>query len=336
MLVIYTGGTFGMLDLGQGLESAADLKTVLAKLVVDADPSGKNAQWQYLALERIIDSADADLSHGIAISVLIREHISDARGVVVVHGTDSLAYASAVAAFALADITVPIVFTGSQRPISESGSDAPNNFVSAYREASNGLPGVRIAFGGAVIHATRALKFSSNDDEAFKSFRPVAPDAVGVEGINKQLTELAKLGSRPQDSAAPEVGLIRVFPGFKPALLSAAATMYPDGLVLECYGAGTAPTSTPGFRETVSSITAAGTPIVAITQCQTGSVQLDRYAVGAVLQDAGAWSGYDLTAEAALAKLGMSAALGLDWDERRTAFATNFVGEQHSSVELKS
>lgn len=330
MLVVYTGGTFGMLDLGQGLEAAADLESVLAQLVADADPARKDAQWQYLALERIIDSADADLQHGIAISTLIRGHISTARGVVVVHGTDSLAYASAVAAFALADITVPVVFTGSQRPIGEAGSDAPSNFIAAYREASNSQPGVRIAFGGAVIHATRAFKYSSTEDGAFKSFRPVAPNAVGMERFSAQLAALASSGFQLSQPTGPEVGLIRVFPGFKPALLGAAAALYPDGLVLECYGAGTAPTSTPGFREAVSSITQSGTPIVAITQCHTGSVQLDRYAVGAVLQEAGAWDGYDLTADAALAKLGVLAALGLDWDELRIAFAINFIGEQHS------
>lgn len=330
MLVIYTGGTFGMLDCGQGLESSNDLEVALSRLVADADPAADGAEWKYLGLQRIIDSADADLDHALAISRLIRENTATARGVVVVHGTDTLAYSSAVTAFMLADSNIPVIFTGSQRPISETGSDAPDNFIAAYREALLGLRGVRIVFGGKVIPAVRALKVSSFEDEAFTSFRPEAPLRNGTAHLISKLATFDTHDSYSSELAPPEIGLIRVFPGLKPDLLKAAAELYPAGIVLECYGAGTAPTSTPGFREAISSITTSGIPIVAITQCHTGSIELSRYAVGAVLHAAGAWDGHDLTADAAVAKLGVLTALGLSLSERRAAFAANLVGEQRS------
>ncbi|MGX1933167.1 asparaginase domain-containing protein [Microbacterium resistens] len=324
LLVVYTGGTFGMRDEGHGLEAAADRESTLAALVRAADPSAR--PWRYLPIPRIIDSADADLTHALSIAATIRDHVTGARGVLVVHGTDTLAYTAAVAAFALADVPIPIVFTGAQRPVDEPGSDAPANFTLAYRHADDGAPGVRIAFGGSLLPAVRAVKRSADEDEAFAAFRPLAADAAGTAVLRSRLAALdpRQRGGRP----LPAVGLLRVFPGLDARLVRAAADLYPDGLILECYGAGTAPTSDTALRQTIEDATRAGTPVVAITQCQTGTVQLRRYAVGAALHRAGAWDGYDLTADAALAKLGVLTALGLDADERRALFAINLVGEQ--------
>ncbi len=329
MLVVYTGGTFGMQDRGRGLEATAELEKAVAELLMAAEPTGQ--PWRYLSLERIIDSADADLAHALEIASLVRRNLTGTKGVVVVHGTDTLAYTGAVAAFALADLDVPVVFTGAQRPMSEPGSDAPANFFAAYRDARLGEPGVRIAFGGSVIPAVRAVKHSSSDDKAFVAFRPSAPGAVGMRSHESRLADLADFENRTPEASVPAVGLLRVFPGLHPGLVGAAARLYPDGFVLECYGAGTAPMSTPGMREAVAEATGAGTPIVIVTQCRTGSVRPERYALGADLLRAGAWDGGDLTADAALAKLGVIAALGLDREDRRIAFSTNLVGEQRSA-----
>lgn len=332
-LVVYTGGTFGMRDLGNGLEATADLEEALTTLVPSPHSAEAAPSWRYLQLERIIDSADADLAHALAVASMIRAHADDASGVVVVHGTDTLAYTAAVAAFALADLAVPVVFTGAQRSMNEPGSDATENFLAAFREAGSGVAGVRIAFGGAVIPAVRAIKRSSDEDEAFAAFRPLAPGPAGAEELGRLRHGFTRLGALAEQPTFPSVGLLRIFPGFSPRLISTAAELYPDGLVLECYGAGTAPMSTPGLSSAVAEAAERGVPVVAITQCDTGSVRLERYALGAELQRAGAWSGYDLTADAAMAKLGVLAAMGLDGASRRIAFETNLVGEQHSRRE---
>lgn len=329
--VLYTGGTFGMRDLGGGLEVEPNLEDALAALI---PPTASAAEWRYLQLERIIDSADADLAHALSVASLIRAHADQTTGMVVVHGTDTLAYTAAVAAFALIDLPFPIVFTGAQRSVNEVGSDAPGNFAAACREAQTRTPGVRLAFGGSVIPAVRAIKRSSDADEAFAALRPLTPGARGARALrlhSADLDRLARIGrsvpGAPQ-RATPSVGLLRVFPGFAPELIEAAARLYPDGLVLECYGAGTAPMSTPGLYDAVSDACRRGIPVVALTQCHTGEVRLERYALGAALQRAGAWSGSDLTADAALAKLGVLAALGLEGSARRRIFETNLVGEQ--------
>lgn len=328
LLVVYTGGTFGMRDTSEGLAVTADLEAVLIDLLGTVEPDPHRRQWTYVPLPRTIDSADADLSHALRVAATVREHAAHARGVIVVHGTDTLAYTAAVAAFALADLRVPVIFTGAQRPIDHAGSDAPANFAQAYQE-TDGEPGVRIAFGGCVLPAVRAIKQSSVDDVAFAAHQPIAPGARLPASL---AARLAELGARdvPPGAALPSVGLLRVFPGLDPRLVTAAAQLYPDGLVLECYGAGTAPMSTPGMADSLRAATRAGTPVVAITQCQTGGVELDRYAVGAALVQAGVWAGHDLTAEAALAKLGVLSAVGLDARAMQEAVSMNLVGEQSS------
>lgn len=328
MLVVYTGGTFGMFDNGQGLEAATDLETDLAEMVQIAQVATGVHPWRYVALGEVIDSADADLDHALAIAALLREGAAQARGMVVVHGTDTLAYVASVSAFALRDLSIPIVFTGAQRSFRETGTDATSNFLAAYEAASDGQAGVRIAFGGAILPAVRAVKRSSDEDAAFVDYRSASRRTLGVSTAHTHVPAASTTRSIDRDSVRPSVGLLRVFPGFSAELLRAAIRLYPDGLVLECYGAGTAPMSSPGMYETVVDAVNARTPIVIVTQCQTGAVQLGRYAVGAKLHQAGAWSGGDLTAEAALAKLGVLAANDLDWEQRRLTFAENLVGER--------
>lgn len=329
--VLYTGGTFGMRDFGGGLEVELNLEDSLTALI---PPPEDAAEWRYLQLEHIIDSADANLAHALSVAALIRAHADQATGMVVVHGTDTLAYTAAVAAFALIDLPFPIIFTGAQRSVNEVDSDAPGNFADACREAQTHTPGVRLAFGGSVVPAVRAIKRSSDAAEAFAALRPIAPGAEGARPLRlhgADLSLMARIGrSVPgaPERATPSVGLLRVFPGFAPELVETAAGLYPDGIVLECYGAGTAPMSTPGLYDAVSDACGRGIPVVALTQCHTGEVRIERYALGAALRHAGAWSGSDLTADAALAKLGVLAALGFEGSARRRLFETNLVGEQ--------
>ena len=328
LLILYTGGTFGMQDHGRGLESAPDLGEVIQSLMNREHPDQLSPAWRYLRLPRIIDSADATFTHALAVAAIIRKNLTGIRGVIVIHGTDTLAYTAAVTAFALADVPVPIVFTGAQRPISESGSDAPKNFSSAYAVASGSVGGVHLVFGGRALPAVRALKVASEADEAFEAFRTRADSPTGISEYRGRLGSIDSFADPEKSHRLPPVGILKIFPGFVPELLTAAGAIYPGGIVLECYGAGTAPTSTPGFVEALAELSSRGVPLVAITQCLTGQVSLERYAVGVLMHEAGAIDGSDLTADGALAKLSFCVALGLDLPATRQAFRRNLIGEQ--------
>lgn len=326
--VLYTGGTFGMVPSPNGLVPNPQLGTEVENLVTDREASGAaSVPWTYAATEIPIDSAEVDMPTLGNVADTLREIIAreNPRAVVVIHGTDSMAYNSAHAAFALADLDVPIVFTGSQLPLGTPQNDAARNFRLAFDAASRGLAaGVWIAFDSRIMPAVRATKRSSESFYAFGASRPLAEGSVGVD---------ATVAANLQDAVgreAPRVGLVKVSPGLTAAQLSAVLADCPTGVVLECYGLGTAPMLSGALAEPLREATARGTVVLAVTQCDHGNVELGRYAVGSALVDAGVLNGGDLTPEAALGKIVAFARAGFEGAELRELLAANLVGERSS------
>lgn len=323
VLVVYAGGTFGMRDNGNGLENVGDIRHEVDELMAGVNAARhRSLAWEFVVAARVDDSAEADGSTASLLAATIRAHAqtSGCRGVVLVHGTDTLAYNAARLAFELDDLGMAVVCTGSQIPLHSDGSDAPRNFADAVQAAVGGVPaGTWIAFGGRTLPALRATKRSSESPSGFVAHRPVGANPVGVpEGV------LAAVRQGDAGSRTP-VGLVKVTPGLSPAVLSAAFDAHPRGVVLECYGAGTA----PAFVAAVAGeAVAKGGVVLAVTQCEDGPVHLDRYAVGAALARAGVIDGGDLTTEAALAKLGVLIDAELDPDEIAEMLAHNFAGER--------
>lgn len=336
LLLVYCGGTFGMLNSGRGLEAQTDLTGQLTALVADgADRVGRPVAWELAQPQRIIDSAEAGHDTGLEIADLIRQHLAadpTFGGVLVVHGTDTLAHNAAQAAFALLDLDTPIVFTGAQHPLGTPGGDAEQNFADAYAAAVSGAePGVRLVFGGHSLPAVRSAKRSSEADDGFWAPRdlgtPRAADPeLAAAGVTS--TGLAESLVAAAGQPAPRVGMLTVVPGLPHELVEAALTAFPAGLVLECYGAGTAPLSGGATVEVLRAAQDRGTPVVAITRCVDGAVDLPRYAVGAQLAEAGVVGGSDLTAEAAISKLRALVRAGFSGAELTSLLRLNLIGEQ--------
>lgn len=335
LLVVYTGGTFGMRDRGSGLEATEDLGAEIAALVAGYDAQrGTRTRWAFVKSACVIDSAEATqqtmVDWAAEIRVTLRSACGDEAytGVLVIHGTDTLAYTAARMAFELADLQVPIVFTGSQLPLHFPGSDAPSNFEHALDVLSGTvIGGTWVAFDHRLHPAVRVSKYSSESRSGFASPRALAPvvDSSLAGAIADRFAE-SEVG------AVRKVGVLSVFPGMAAEQVRAALACYPDGLILECYGAGTAPVSTPGILDDLGAAIEGGTTVVAVTQCQTGSVDLSRYAVGSALARAGVVSGGDMTLEAALGKLGYLVGKRLDAPTMRSALASNLIGEMQPSA----
>ena len=303
VLVVYTGGTFGMRPSSRGLVPSPDLREELAALV-GASATARGFAWEYAATRRPIDSAEASPATIAELIVLVRQRLraivvrgGALRGVVIIHGTDTLAYTAARLAFEFADLPFPIVLTGSQRPLGQADSDAPGNFETALGCVAEGPRGVWIAFHGRRIAGVRATKVSSDAPDAFVASRPLAP-AMRLGLASGLASRSARTVPTP-----PRVGAFQVFPGVSSAVLDRAVDEYRDGLVLVCYGAGTAPVRSMGLAAPLERARRRGSAVVAITQCRTGAVSLGRYAVGSELAELGAIDGGDLTLEAALGKI---------------------------------
>lgn len=315
-----TGGTIGMHETDAGLAPDPGFPDALEHLVAGiCTPLGLG--WRINHLQPPIDSAnaDADTAPKIARAVRARARTQQPRGVVITHGTDTLAFTASRLAFDLADLGIPVVVTGSQLPHGSVSTDAGTNLSLAIRAAVRAAPAapVSIAFGGAILPAVRAEKHHTTSLGAFRAERDLAPDASGVP---------PRLPGSDQALSASRVLTFRFTPGVTADDLRGAIAGSPDGLILECYGAGNGPMARPGMLGTLREICDA-IPVVAVSQCAQGGVNLARYAVGQELRSVGAIDGSDLTIEAATAKLGFLLDAGYRGADLCAQMSRNLVGE---------
>ena len=320
VLVFATGGTIGMRETDGGLAPDPDFPEILEALVQSiCQPLGIANRVNHLLPAIDSANADAETAPKIARAVRARVRTHRPRGVVITHGTDTLAYTASRLAFELGDLGVPVVVTGSQLPHAARGTDAVDNLTLAIRAAVRAAPGspVSIAFGGKLLPAVRATKHDSVSLTAFRAEQKLGGSPSGIP---------APAAPDAAPSAPARVLAYRFVPATTAADLRAAAGGAPDGIVLECYGSGNGPTSRPGMLGALRELSAA-IPVVAVTQCAAGGVDLARYAVGRELAAAGVIDGADLTIEAATSKLGFLLDRGHIGTDLRDLMEQNLVGE---------
>lgn len=321
VLVFATGGTIGMHETAKGLVPDPHFESILQEMVASiCDPLGIDYRINHLSPAIDSANADAETAPRIARAVRARVRTSRPRGVVITHGTDTLAYTAARLSFDLAGVGAPVVLTGSQLPHGAAESDAMPNLSLAIRAAVRAAVDAptSIAFGGKLIPAIRANKSQAESLEAFRTERPLGAHSTGIP---------ARLETSEPRLTNARVISFRFVPGVTADDLRAAVGGAPDGLVLECYGSGNAPMSRPGMAATLREI-CESIPVVAITQCATGSVDSTRYAVGGELANTGVIDGADMTLEAALAKLSFGLDRGLNIEDLRNLMGANLVGER--------
>ena len=224
-------------------------------------------------------------------------------GVVIVHGTDTMAYTASALALLLGPLPKPVVFTGAQRPLVDARTDARENLIDAALVATLRVPEVTIAFASRALRGVRATKRDAWAFDAFDSpnCAPLVELGLGVE-VAKHVRPPAALA--PFDPRLdPRVLAVRVFPGIDPSLLLGAIRAGVRGLVLEAYGTGNLPHLGGSLIPALEEARERGVPVLVVSQCLRGFVDMGAYAGGAQAKDAGAISGGDMTVEAAIAKL---------------------------------
>lgn len=255
----------------------------------------------------LLDSANMMPTDWLKIAEDIAAHYDDYDGFIVLHGTDTMAYTASALPFMLRGLAKPVILTGSQLPLWEVRNDARENLITVMMIAANyPIPEVCLYFGDKLLRGCRAVKINAVGFEAFDS--PNYPP-LGTVGIHIDVhwehvlppPVLDLLTVQPLGEA--HVGTLRLFPGINPDLI--ANTLRPplQGLILETYGVGNGPVSNPVFMTALEDAVTRGIVIVDCTQCLKGTVDLGGYATGSALAKIGVVSGFDMTVEAALAKL---------------------------------
>ncbi len=309
LLVLYTGGTIGMVGRPDGALVPRDVMEFAADVRQVADlPIGVTVA----SIEPPIDSAAIRPTQWIEIADAIVDLAGDHRGVVVLHGTDTMAYTASALSFLLQGIDRPIVLSGSQRPLAELRSDAERNLLTAgafamLRDAAGGpaVPEVSLAFGDQLLRGNRSTKVHASSFSGFGSPN-LAP--LGHAGVHLEVnaSSVRRPGPGPLRRAGglcADVAAVRLHPALDQSAFEAVLNRDGlRGLLLEAYGSGNG-LAEGWFLDGLRSASASGVVVLVTTQCAAGSVRAGQYATGAALFDTGAVSGVDMTFEAALTKL---------------------------------
>lgn len=276
-----------------------------------------------------IDSTNMTPDHWLAIARAVEDHYDRFDGFVISHGTDTMAYTAAALSYLIQDSPKPIVLTGSQKPIHMDITDSKTNLLDSFTVASDGrIPGVSVVFGGAVILGTRARKTYSKSYGAFSSINYPVLGVVQEGRLVPYIQPPAGPAPRFSHTLNTRVSLVKLIPGISPSYLS-FALKESDGVILESYGVGGVPSGDQGqFYRIISQAEDQGKIVVVTTQVQNEGSDLAVYNVGNRLKnDLGVLESYDMTLEAAVAKLMWSLAQSRDRKEVARLFYTPVAGD---------
>lgn len=334
ILIIYTGGTIGMIEDPK----MHTLKPFDFSHLMENVPKVKMLDYQIdnYQFHPLIDSSDMSIAHWQQMARIIDRNYADYDGFVVLHGTDTMAYTASALSFMLEGLSKPVIITGSQLPIGEVRTDGEENLITALQIAAAsddaGHPVVRevaILFENYLWRGCRSTKRSADNFNAFKSNNYPSLAKIGL-GIEYNYEALARPDvNRPlhvEYNFDPSVIVVDLYPGLTERTLNhLIATPGVKGIVLRTYGAGNSPTST-WFVEAISRAISQGIVVLNVTQCVDGTVR-NRYVSGDLLSATGVLSGYDITFEAAITKMMSLFGRGLSHDEILLALSRPLCGE---------
>ena len=329
ILVIYTGGTIGMVPSDEGYIPVSGLADRLHAELGDALSLLPAFDVQEFA--EPIDSSNVKPQDWRRLALVLQQHWDQYTGFVILHGTDTMAYTASALSYMLAGQDKAVVVTGSQIPLSQARSDALENFTTALTFAAQ--PAVAetcICFSGRLLRGSRARKVHSLGFAAFDT--PNLP-WLGQAGIDVVLNKaLLRAAGQPQfvipEFNANAVSMLYVHPGFSADLLRFAASQAGvKGIILQTYGVGNPPDADTELMQAIEDAVNAGLVVVNISQCAQGGVVQGAYATGAYLNRIGVQPGADLTPEACFTKLHWLFAQQLETSQVLQQFSQSIAGE---------
>jgi L-asparaginase len=332
VMIIYTGGTFGMSYDEKGILVPFDFSLILEHL-----PTLRNLYLDLtvISFEDPVDSSNIDISHWQMIAEIIFENYNDQDGFVVLHGTDTMAYTASALSFMIQGLRKPVILTGAQLPISEPRSDARENLItsleiaSRHADGTSVVPEVCIYFDYQLLRGNRSKKVESEHFDAFESgnYPPLATAGVKIDYNLSAIHSPAKAGRlQLLKKFDTSVSILKLFPGIQPAVVQTILdTPGLKALVLETFGSGNGPTVS-WFIDMLRKAIDRGLLIVNVSQCPGGMVMQGRYETSRMLQQVGVVGGVDMTTEAALTKLMiLIAEYGIE--ETKKKIAVSIAGE---------
>jgi L-asparaginase len=284
-----------------------------------------------------VDSSEMSPEKWRGILSIIEENYCRYHGFVILHGTDTMAYTASALSFMLENPDKPVVLTGSQLPVGKIRTDGKENLITALEIAATGngdgnamVPEVCVFFQNLLMRGNRTTKLHADNFNAFDSLDyPLLAEAGTRIRFHPHLIRKHDW-NRPVKfhyALDDNVAVLKIFPGISSATLKSIFSIpHLKGVVLETYGAGNAP-SGKWFLDPIEDAVKRGIVVVNVTQCASGLVEMSAYKSGQSLENAGAVSGKDMTAAAAITKLMFLLGKNLPVEEVKGMIPQSIAGE---------
>ncbi|MDE7161953.1 MAG: asparaginase [Anaeroplasmataceae bacterium] len=277
----------------------------------------------------VLDSSNIQPEEWKIIASKIFENLTSYDGIIITHGTDTMSYTASMITFMVQNPNIPIVFTGSQLPISHPLTDAVDNLHCAFAMAKSEIPGVFLAFNRKIMFASRSVKARTSSFDAFESINlhPVGRiSATGLE-INTSMIKQSSKDPKLFLNINTNVFLLKLTPTTNPSIIPLLISSGIEGIVIEAYGAGGISYIRRDFIKEIKNAIQQGVPIVVSSQCLYERSNFNIYEVGTKVIASGAIEAYDMTTEAAVTKLMYALGQTKDLAEIKKIFLTPIANE---------
>ena len=300
IMLLATGGTIACTNGNHGLEPTLHGRNLLEAIQAEL-PCAVDAQDVFL-----MDSSNMQPEEWSALARAVDGALQSYDGVVITHGTDTMAYTAAALSFMLAGVGKPVILTGSQLPLAHPLTDGRLNLLRAIHAAMADISGVYVCFDNQLISGVRCVKTHTSSMNAFSSVNEPPAGYFDVEGLHIDHPQPYLPLERPyrlRDGIDPRVFLLKLVPGTSPDVLRFVRDAGYRGLVIEAFGLGGLHYIRRNLVETLGQLVDSGIYVVVVSQCLYEKANLNVYEVGHGLVQDCILSGRDMTTEAAVCKM---------------------------------